>query len=53
VLVLGRLLTGLAHTLVMVGSLTAVLQDRQAARLDAAATRSSSPAMLGSSAASR
>jgi MFS family permease len=28
VLVLGRLLTGLAHTLVMVGSLTAVLQDR-------------------------
>jgi MFS family permease len=27
VLVLGRLLTGLAHTLVMVGSLTAVLQD--------------------------
>jgi MFS family permease len=28
VLVLGRLLTGLAHTLVMVGSLTAVLQDQ-------------------------
>ncbi len=32
VLVLGRLLTGLAHTLVMVGSLTAVLQDRQGPR---------------------
>jgi MFS family permease len=32
VLVLGRLLTGLAHTLVMVGSLTAVLQDREAPR---------------------
>ena len=29
---LGRLLTGLAHTLVMVGSLTAVLQDRQGPR---------------------
>ena len=28
VLVLGRLLTGLAHTLVMVGSLTAVLQEK-------------------------
>ncbi len=28
VLVAGRMLTGLAHTLVMVGSLTAVLQDR-------------------------
>jgi len=28
VLVLGRLLTGLAHTFVMVGSLTAVLQDQ-------------------------
>jgi MFS family permease len=28
ILVLGRLLTGLAHTLVMVGSLTAVLQDK-------------------------
>ncbi len=28
VLVVGRMLTGLAHTLVMVGSLTAVLQDR-------------------------
>jgi MFS family permease len=32
VLVLGRLLTGLAHTLVMVGSLTAVLQDQQSPR---------------------
>jgi len=32
VLVLGRLLTGLAHTLVMVGSLTAVLQDREGPR---------------------
>lgn len=32
VLVLGRLLTGLAHTLVMVGSLTAVLQDPQGRR---------------------
>ena len=32
VLVLGRLLTGLAHTLVMVGSLTAVLQDQQGPR---------------------
>jgi MFS family permease len=32
VLVLGRLLTGLAHTLVMVGSLTSVLQDRQGPR---------------------
>ena len=32
VLVLGRLLTGLAHTLVMVGSLTAVLQDRPGPR---------------------
>ena len=32
VLVLGRLLTGLAHTLVMVGSLTAVLRDRQGPR---------------------
>jgi MFS family permease len=32
VLVLGRLLTGLAHTLVMVGSLTAVLQDHQGPR---------------------
>ena len=32
VLVLGRLLTGLAHTLVIVGSLTAVLQDRQGLR---------------------
>lgn len=31
-LVLGRLLTGLAHTLVMVGSLTAVLQDREGPR---------------------
>jgi MFS transporter, DHA1 family, inner membrane transport protein len=32
VLVLGRLLTGLAHTLVMVGSLTAVLQDQSSPR---------------------
>jgi MFS family permease len=32
VLVLGRLLTGLAHTLVMVGSLTAVLQGPQGRR---------------------
>jgi MFS family permease len=32
VLVLGRILTGLAHTLVMVGSLTAVLQDRPGPR---------------------
>jgi MFS family permease len=32
VLVLGRLLTGLAHTLIMVGSLTAVLQDRPGPR---------------------
>ena len=32
ILVLGRLLTGLAHTLVMVGSLTAVLQDREGPR---------------------
>jgi len=32
VLVLGRLLTGLAHTLVMVGSLTAVLQDQSRPR---------------------
>jgi MFS family permease len=32
VLVLGRLLTGLAHTLVMVGSLTAVLQDQPGPR---------------------
>lgn len=32
VLILGRLLTGLAHTLVMVGSLTAVLQDPQGRR---------------------
>jgi predicted MFS family arabinose efflux permease len=32
VLVLGRLLTGLAHTLVMVGSLTVVLQDPQGRR---------------------
>lgn len=32
VLVLGRLLTGLAHTLVMVGSLTAVLQGQQGPR---------------------
>ncbi len=31
-LVLGRLLTGLAHTLVMVGSLTAVLQDQPGPR---------------------
>jgi MFS family permease len=32
VLVLGRILTGLAHTLVMVGSLTAVLQDQPGPR---------------------
>ena len=32
VLVLGRLLTGLAHTLIMVGSLTAVLQDKPGPR---------------------
>jgi MFS family permease len=32
VLVMGRLLTGLAHTLVMVGSLTAVLQDQPGPR---------------------
>ena len=32
VLVLGRILTGLAHTLVMVGSLTAVLQDKPGPR---------------------
>jgi MFS family permease len=32
VLVLGRLLTGLAHTLIMVGSLTAVLQDQPGPR---------------------
>jgi len=32
VLVLGRLLTGLAHTLIMVGSLTAVLQGPQGRR---------------------
>jgi MFS family permease len=32
VLVLGRIFTGLAHTLVMVGSLTAVLQDRPGPR---------------------
>ena len=32
VLVLGRLLTGLAHTLVMVASLTAVLQDHEGPR---------------------
>ena len=32
VLVMGRILTGLAHTLVMVGSLTAVLQDQPGPR---------------------
>jgi MFS family permease len=32
VLVMGRILTGLAHTLVMVGSLTAVLQDKPGPR---------------------
>jgi MFS family permease len=32
VLVLGRLLTGFAHTLIMVGSLTAVLQDKPGPR---------------------
>lgn len=32
VLVMGRLLTGLAHTLIMVGSLTAVLQDQPGPR---------------------
>lgn len=32
VLVMGRILTGLAHTLIMVGSLTAVLQDKPGPR---------------------